>query len=176
MPLQFWSLRNHAVLNWPISNYQVTCSEGKFFLVGRELLSNLTASAAGQTEAAPCRVGQSRAFGVLLRIGAFCALLSMLLFGPFANQAQAHGLHGDLTVEMPSNWAKNTETQSKAEAEGAQVGCGVNCCSATGCASAVLYTGHSGRVVIATGSRFALPGDSPAKPLSQSSLIRPPRA
>ena len=48
------------------------------------------------------RVGQSRALAVLLRIDAFCALVAVRLFGPFANQAQPHSLYGGLAMSEMS--------------------------------------------------------------------------
>lgn len=137
---------------------------------------NSTAHVAWQNEAALRRVGQCHASGVLLRIGAFLALVAVLFLGPFAGQAQAHGLHAGLTVQMPANWAESTVSQGDAEVASVQAGCGVNCCSATGCASAVLNAAHPGIFVLATDSGFALPGHTSTKPSPQSALKRPPRA
>ena len=114
--------------------------------------------------------------GALVRIGAFFVLIAVLFYGPFADQAQAHGLHAGLTVQMPAILAETTESLGDAEAESAEAGCGANCCAATGCAADVLNADHPGIIVVATDSRFALPGQTSTKPSSQSTLIRPPRA
>jgi hypothetical protein len=135
-----------------------------------------TAHAAWQNEAALRRVGQCHASGVLLRIVAFLALVAVLFLGPFAGQAKAHGVHAGLTVQMPANWAESTVSQDAAEAVSAQTGCGMNCCSATGCAAAVLNAAHPGIVVVAIDDRFALPDHTAPKQSPQNTLKRPPRA
>lgn len=117
-----------------------------------------------------------RALGMLLRIGAFFALVAVLFLGPLASEAQAHGVHAGLAVQMPTDQGESTVSQDKAEAVGAQTGCGVNCCSATGCAAAVLNAAHPGIVVVAIDNRFALPGHTAPRPSPQSTLKRPPRA
>lgn len=137
---------------------------------------DVTAPTAWQNEAASCRVVQGHASGVMFQISALFVLVAVLLFGPFADQAQAHGLHAGLTVQMPANWAESSESLGDAEAESAEAGCGVNCCSATGCAAAVLNAAHAGVFVVAIDSRFALTGHSLTKPSPQSTLKRPPRA
>ena len=135
-----------------------------------------TAPTAWQNEAAPRRVGQCHALGTLLRIGAFFALFVVLFLGPFAGQAQAHGLHAGSTVQMPANWAESTVSQDEAEAVSAKTGCGVNCCSVTGCAAALLNAVHPGIVVVATDGRFALSGQISTEPSPQGTSKRPPRA
>ena len=135
-----------------------------------------TAPTAWQNEAAPRRFLQGQASGVIFQISALFVLVAVLLFGPFADQAQAHVLHAGLTVQMPANWADSTESLGDAEAESAEAGCGANCCSAAGCASAVLNAAHPGIIVVLTESRFALPGLTSTKPSPQSTLKRPPRA
>jgi hypothetical protein len=149
----------------------------KTFIRGRERLVDSTAPKTWQNEAALRRVGHCHASsGVLLRISALFVLVAVLLFGPFADQAQAHGVHAGLTVQMPANWAETTVSRGEAEAESAEAGCGVNCCSATGCAAATLNAAHLGIIFVATDSRFALPGRSSTNPSPQNSLKRPPRA
>ena len=135
-----------------------------------------TASTTWQNEAALRRVGHCHASGVMFQISALFVLVAVLLFGPFADQAQAYGVHAGLTVQMPENWAETTVSRGEAEAESAEAGCGVNCCSATGCAAAALNAARPGIIFVATDSRFALPGQSATKPSPQSALKRPPRA
>ena len=84
-----------------MANYQVACAAGK--LLGRgEPLGNTTLPTRWHSEVALRRVGQSRALAVLLRIDAFCALVAVRLFGPFANQAQPHSLYGGLAMSEMS--------------------------------------------------------------------------
>ena len=135
-----------------------------------------TAPTVWHNEAAPRRVVQGHASGVMFQFSALFILVAVLLFGPFADQAQAHGLHAGLTVQMPANWAETTESLGDAEAESAEAGCGANCCSASGCAAAALNAAHPGIIVVVNDSRFALPGQTPTKPSPQSTLKRPPRA
>ena len=135
-----------------------------------------TAPTAWQNEAAPRRFLQGQASGVIFQISALFVLVAVLLFGPFADQARAHGLHAGLSVQMPANWAESSESLGDAEAESSEGGCGVNCCSATGCAAAVLNAPHPSIAVVAIDERFALSGHSPPKPSPQSTLKRPPRA
>jgi len=144
--------------------------------VGRERMVDSTAPTAWQNEAALRRVGHCYALGTLVRIGAFFILVAVLFLGPFAGQAQAHGVHSGLTVQMPANWAESTVSQGEVETVSAQTRCGVNCCSATGCAAAVLNAAHPCFVVVAIDDRFALPGHTAPKPSPQSTLKRPPRA
>ena len=146
------------------------------FIKGRGQLADGTAHATWQNEAAQRRVGQRHASGVLLRIGAFLLLVAVLFLGTFAGKAQAHGVHAGLTVQMPVNWAETTVSQDKAEAVSAQAGCGVNCCSVTGCTAAILTAAHPAIVVVALDDRFAWLGNTPPKPSPQSTLKRPPRA
>ncbi|WP_309667999.1 hypothetical protein [Tabrizicola sp.] len=135
-----------------------------------------TIPVAWQNEAALRRVGHPRVAGVLFRISALFVLIAVLFLGPFAGQAQAHGLHDGLSVQMLANWAESTVSQDEAEALSEQAGCGVSCCSATGCAAAVLSAAHPCIVVVAIDDRFALPGHTAPKPSPQSTLKRPPRA
>ena len=159
-----------------IAQFPVYSASQEVYKSGRERMVDGTAPTAWQTEAAQIRVGHCHAFGVMLRIGAFFVLVAVLLLGTFAGQAQAHGFHNRLTVQMPASWAESTVSQDEAEAEGAEASCGVNCCSATGCATAVLNAAHPGIAAVATDSRFALPGQTSTKPSPQSTLKRPPRA
>ena len=94
-----------------------------------------TAPTARQTEAAPRRVSQCHASGVMFQISALFVLVAVLLFGPLAGQAQAHGLHTGLTVQMPASWAESTVSQDEAEAESAEAGCGdrPSCIGGTRC-------------------------------------------
>ena len=133
-----------------------------------------TANVALENGAAPGRVGQFYC-GAVFQISALFVLVAVLLLGPFAGQAQAHDLHIGLTVQMPANWAETTVSQAEAEAVSAQTGCGVNCCSATGCAAAVLNPAHAAIVVVAIDDSFALSGHAPPRPSPQSTLKRPPR-
>lgn len=134
-----------------------------------------TIPAAWQNEAALRRVGQSRVAGVLFQISALFVLVAVLFLGPFAGEARAHGLHAGLTLQMPANWAESTVSQDEAEAVSAQTGCGVNCCSATGCAAGLLNAAHPAIAEVAVYNRFALPGHTPPKPSPQGTLKRPPR-
>ena len=139
-----------------------------------------TANAALENGAAPGCVGRFYC-GAVFQISALFVLVAVLLLGPFAGQAQAHDLHIGLTVQMPAKWAETTVSQAEAEAEAeaeavsAQTGCGVNCCSATGCAAAVLNPAHAAIVVVAIDDIFALSGHAPPRPSPQSTLKRPPR-
>ena len=146
------------------------------FITGHGRLVDGTALAGWQTEAAQRRVGQCRASGVMFQISALFVLFAVLVLGPFAGQAQAHGVHAGLTVQMPASWAESTVSQDVAEAERTEAGCGVNCCSATGCTAAVLNAAHPGIVAVATDSRFVSPGHTSTKPSPQNALKRPPRA
>jgi hypothetical protein len=173
--IQVFCLQHHAVLNSPSASSQAKWHQQTFW-VGRRRLVDGTAHAAWQNEVALRRVGQCHAFGVLLRIAAHFVLVALLFLGAFAGEARAHGLHGGLTVQMPANWAEITVSQNEAEAVSEQTGCGVNCCSATGCAAAVLNPAHPGIVVVSIDERFAFPGRAPSKPSLQITLKRPPRA
>lgn len=133
-----------------------------------------------QNNAAARRVGPIRASGLLMRIGAFVILLAAMFFGVFASEAHGHGVHTGLSVQMPPTVAEGARSQSEAEAErtpeSAEAGCGANCCSATGCAAAVLDASYPRIAEVAEDSRFALPGHPPTKPSPKDSLKRPPRA
>lgn len=135
-----------------------------------------TAPAAWQNGAALRRVAQCHLSCVLFQISALFVLVAVLFLGPLASEARAHGLHAGLAVQMPTDQAESAVSQDEAEAASEQTGCGVNCCSATGCAAAVLNAAHPGIVVVAIDSRFAVSGHTPPRPSPQSSLKRPPRA
>lgn len=144
------------------------------FIKGRGRLVDGTAQAAWESEVALGRVGRCSA-GVMFQISALVVLLAVLFLGTFTGQAQAHGLHAGLSVQMPANWAEGTVSKGEAESVVAQTGCGANCCSATGCAAAVLEPAHPACVVVANDDRFALSGHTPPRPSPQSTLKRPPR-
>ena len=137
---------------------------------------NGTAPAAWQTGAALRPVGRCHASDVLLRIGAVFVVVALLLIGTCAGQAQAHGLHAGLTMQMPATWAESAASPDEGEAASPQKGCGVTCCAATGCAAAVMSGANPGIVFDAIDGRFALPGQTPPKPSPPGMLKRPPRA
>ena len=165
---------HHVVLHSPSTSSRVI-RQNTTVIKGRGRLVDGTAHAALENEAAQGGVGECHASGVLLRIGAFLVLFVVMFVGPFAGQAQAHGLHAGLTVQVPANWAETTVTEDEAEAMSAQAGCGVNCCSATGCAAVVLDSAHAIIVVVAIDDSFVLSGHTPPRPSPQSTLKRPPR-
>ena len=164
---------HHVVLHSPSTSSQVI-RQNTTVIKGRGRLVDGTAHAALENEAAQGRVGCHMS-GVLLRIGACLVLFVVMFFGPLAGLAQAHGLHTDLTVQVPANWAETTVTKDEAEAMSVQAGCGVNCCSATGCAAAVLDPAHAIIIVVAIDDSFVLSGHTPPRPSPQSTLKRPPR-
>ena len=173
MLIQVCCLSHHIVLHSPSTSSQaISLCAG--FIKGRGRLVDGTANAALENGAAPGCVGRFYC-GAVFQISALFVLVAVLLLGPFAGQAQAHGLHAALTVQMPANWAETTVSQAEAEAVSAQTGCGVNCCSATGCAAAVLNPAHAAIVVVAIDDSFALSGHAPPRPSPQSTLKRPPR-
>ena len=111
MLVQFWPGINYAVVNRPMANYQVACAAGK--LLGRgEPLGSTTLPIRWHSEAAMRRVGQRRALALLLRIDAFCALVAVRLFGPFANQAQSHRALSGYSVQPETECIGQTETSS----------------------------------------------------------------
>jgi len=117
--------------------------------------------------------------GVVSRIGALFVLFVVLFFGPLASDAQAHGLHVGLSVQTAANWEESAGSESEAETEAQRTMeeyCGVNCCSATSCASAVLNVSHPGIAAVAADNRFAVQDNALTKTSAQSSLKRPPKA
>lgn len=171
--MQVCNLQHHAVLNSPSASSEAI-KRNKASVKGRGRLVDGTAHAEWQNEAVLHRVGQCHLGSALLRIGAFLALVAVLFLVPFAGEARAHGLHGALTVQMPSDWTETTVSQD--EAVSAQAGCGVKCCSATGCTAAVLNVAIPSIVIVALNVCFVLPSDTPPGPSPQSTLKRPPRA
>ena len=175
MLIQVCSPQHHAVLNSPSTSSQAIKPDKSFFMEHGQLVDG-TAHASWQNEAARYRVVQCHASGVLLRIGALLVLLAVIFFGPFSGEARAHGLHAGLTVQIAEGLAESTVSRDEAEVASEQNGCGLSCCSATGCSAAVLNAAHPCFVVVAIDGRFALPDNTAAKPSPQSTLKRPPRA
>jgi len=118
-------------------------------------------------------------FGILSRIGAGLVLFVVLFFGPLASDAQAHGTHAGLSVQTAANWEESAGSENEAGAEAQLVleaDCGVNCCSATSCAAAVLNAPHPFIAAVAANNRYTFQGNALTKPSPQSSLKRPPKA
>lgn len=171
--IQVLDRKHHAVLNSPSTSFRAIKWD-RIFDRERGRLVDGTVHDAWQNEVVLRRVGQCHASVMLLRIVALFVLAAVLFLGPFAGEARAHGLHPGMTVQIPANWAESTVSQD--EAVSAQTALGVNCCSTTGCAVAVLTAAHPDIVFVAIDDGFASPGHTVSKPSPQSALKRPPRA
>lgn len=171
--IQVLDRKHHAVLNSPSTSFGAL-EAGGFFEKERGRLVDGTVNNAWQNEVALRRVGQCHASVMPLRIAALFVLAAVLFLCPFAGEARAHGLHPSMTVQMPANWAESTVSQDGAVS--AQTACGVNCCSTTGCAVAVLNAAHPDIVFVAIDDGFVFPRNTVPRPSPQSSLKRPPRA